>query len=39
MQFNIIITFNDMLFLLGCVPLVMIFWVMFKDWSNDKNRY
>jgi hypothetical protein len=38
MYFNIIINFNDLLFLLACVPLIMIFWVMFKDWKNDKHR-
>ena len=39
MYFNIIITFNDMLFILSMIPLVMVFGVMFKDWYNDKDRY
>ena len=39
MYFNIIITFNDMLFILSMIPLLMVFGVMFKDWYNDKDRY
>jgi hypothetical protein len=39
MYFNIIITFNDLLFLLCMIPLIAIFCVMFKDWVNDKDRY
>lgn len=39
MGFNITITFNDILFLIGLAPLYAVFWVMFKDWLNDKNRY
>ncbi len=36
MDFNIIITFNDLLFVSACIPLVMIFWVLFKDWVKDR---
>jgi hypothetical protein len=36
MYFNIVITFNDMLFLLSMVPLVMVFSVMFRDWLKDR---
>ena len=36
MYFNIIITFNDMLFLLCAMPLVAIFCVMFSDWLKDR---
>jgi len=36
MYFNIIITFNDLLFLLSMTPLVAIFCVMFKDWLKDR---
>jgi len=39
MGFNIVITFNDILFLIGLAPLYVVFWVMFKDWYNDKDRY
>ena len=39
MYFNIVITFNDVLFLLGMIPLIAVFCVMFKDWVNDKDRY
>jgi len=39
MYFNIIITFNDILFLLSMTPLVAVFCVMFKDYLNDKDRY
>jgi hypothetical protein len=39
MYFNIIITFNDILFLIGLAPLYAVFWVMFKDYLNDKDRY
>ncbi len=38
MYFDITITFNDVLFLLGMMPLVAIFWVMFNDWKKDKTR-
>jgi len=37
MYFNIIVTLNDIIFLLGCMPLAAIFIVMFGDWK--KNRY
>jgi hypothetical protein len=36
MYFNIVITFNDMLFLLSMIPLVMVFSVMFRDWLKDR---
>jgi len=36
MYFNIIITFNDLLFLLAMTPLVAIFCVMFADWLKDR---
>jgi hypothetical protein len=36
MYFNIIITFNDLLFLLCMTPLVAIFCVMFSDWLKDR---
>jgi hypothetical protein len=36
MYFNIIITFNDLLFLLSMMPLVLVFSVMFKDWIKDR---
>jgi hypothetical protein len=41
MYFNIVITFSDLLFLLSTIPLVAIFWVLFKDWKKDieKGRY
>ena len=38
MNFDITITFNDILFLLGMIPLAAIFYVMFKDWVKDRNR-
>ncbi len=38
MNFDITITFNDILFLLGMIPLASIFYVLFKDWVKDKNR-
>ena len=38
MNFDINITLNDILFLLGMMPLTAIFYVMFKDWLKDKNR-
>jgi hypothetical protein len=36
MYFNIVITFNDLLFLLSMMPLVMVFSVMFRDWLKDR---
>jgi hypothetical protein len=39
MYFNIIITFNDLLFLFALMPLLAVFCVMFKDYLNDKDRY
>jgi len=39
MHFNIVITFNDILFLMAMCPLLAVFCVMFKDWLNDKDRY
>jgi len=36
MHFNIIITTNDLLFILSAIPLLMIFSVMFKDWLKDR---
>jgi|GEM_PF-6632811 hypothetical protein len=36
MYFNIIITFNDLLFLFCMTPLLAVFWVMFKDWLKDR---
>jgi hypothetical protein len=36
MYFNIVITFNDLLFLLSMIPLVMVFGVMFRDWLKDR---
>ena len=38
MYFNIIITFNDILFMLCMIPLLMVFGVMFSDWVKDKDR-
>ena len=38
MYFNIVITTNDLIFLLSMIPLLMVFGVMFKDWYNDKDR-
>lgn len=34
MNFDITITFNDIIFLLGMMPLAAIFYVMFKDWRK-----
>ena len=39
MYFNIVITTNDLIFLLSMIPFLMVFGVMFKDWYNDKDRY
>jgi hypothetical protein len=39
MYFNIIITMNDIIFLLAMIPLLMVFGVMFSDWLKDKDRY
>jgi hypothetical protein len=39
MYFNIVITTNDLLFVLAMIPLLLVFSVMFKDWYNDKDRY
>ena len=38
MYFNIVITFNDILFLLCMIPFLAVFWVMFSDWVKDKDR-
>jgi hypothetical protein len=38
MNFDITITFNDMLFLLSSIPLVAIFYVLFKDWVKDRHK-
>ena len=37
MYFNIVITMNDVIFLLSMIPLLMVFGVMFKDWKNDRH--
>jgi len=37
MYFDIVITFNDVLFLLACMPLVAIFWVLFEKWKKNLN--
>ena len=38
MYFNIVITFNDVLFLLCMIPFLAVFCVMFSDWVKDKDR-
>jgi hypothetical protein len=40
MGFNILITFNDILFLIGLAPMYAVFWAMFMDVqkSNSKRR-
>lgn len=38
MNFNIVITFSDIVFLLGLAPLYALFWVMFMDLYKDKDR-
>jgi hypothetical protein len=37
MYFNIVITFNDILFLIALSPLIVLFWVMFYEaYFKDK---
>jgi hypothetical protein len=36
MYFNIIITMNDVIFLLSMIPLLMVFGVMFSDWKKNR---
>jgi hypothetical protein len=36
MYFNIIITTNDLIFLLSMIPFLMVFGVMFSDWLKDR---
>jgi hypothetical protein len=37
MYFNIVVTTNDLIFFLCTIPLLMVFWVMFKDWLKDRH--
>lgn len=36
MYFNIIITTHDLVFFLCMIPLLAVFYVMFKDWLKDR---
>jgi hypothetical protein len=38
MYFNIVITFNDILFLIALAPLFTLFWVMLSDYMKDRDK-